>query len=147
MFFNIQDFSFSNIDRFSAASLVTRLTTDITNVQNAYQMIVRVAVRAPLMIIFSLAMTVYINARLSLTFLIAVPILGVGLYLIMNNAHPVFERVFKTYDRLNNMVQENLHGIRVVKSFVREDTEIHKFPSPSFLTLARRKKFWPLTCP
>ena len=127
MFYNVQGFSFSNIDKFSTASIVTRLTTDITNIQNAYQMIIRIAVRCPVMLIFSLIMAFSINHRLSLIFLACIPILGVGLYLIMSKAHPIFERVFKTYDKLNNVVQENLRGIRVVKSFVREDYEKEKF--------------------
>ncbi|MCC8168930.1 MAG: ABC transporter ATP-binding protein/permease [Oscillospiraceae bacterium] len=131
MFYNVQKFSFSNIDKFSTSSIVTRLTTDVTNVQNAYQMIIRVAVRSPLMLIFSMIMAFSINHRLSLIFLGAVPILGVGLYLIASNAHPIFERVFKIYDKLNNVVQENLHGIRVVKSYVREDYEEKKFKNVS----------------
>ena len=131
MFYNVQEFSFSNIDKFSTASLVTRLTTDISNIQNAYQMIIRIAVRAPLMLIFSLFMTFTIHARLALVFLAVTPLLAVGLYFIMTHAHPVFERVFRTYDRLNNVVQENLRGIRVVKSYVREDHEIGKFEAVS----------------
>ncbi len=127
MYYNVQNFSFSNIDKFSTASLVTRLTTDVTNVQNAYMMIVRVAVRSPVMLIFSLIMAFSINKELSLIYLAAIPFLGFGLYLIMSHAHPIFERVFRTYDKLNNMVQENLRGIRVVKSFVREDHEEKKF--------------------
>ena len=131
MFYNVQNFSFSNIDKFSASSIVTRLTTDITNVQNAYQMIVRIAVRGPIMIIFSLIMAFGINHKLSLVFLLAIPVLGGGLYFIMTHAHPIFERVFKIYDKLNNVVQENLRGIRVVKSFVREDYEEKKFKNVS----------------
>ncbi|WP_053984644.1 ABC transporter ATP-binding protein [Niameybacter massiliensis] len=131
MYHRIQDFSFYNIDKFSTASLVTRLTTDVTNVQNAYQMIIRVAVRGPIMLIFSLFMAFSINPTLSLIFLGAIPFLGFGLYLIIRNAHPIFERVFKTYDKLNNVVQENLRGIRVVKAFVRENEEIHKFDKVS----------------
>ena len=131
IFYNVQNFSFSNIDKFSTSSIITRLTTDVTNVQNAYQMIIRVAVRAPLMMIFSLIMAFNVNHKLSLMFLVAIPVLGVGLYLIMTNAHPIFERVFKIYDKLNNVVQENLHGIRVVKSFVREDYEEKKFKNVS----------------
>ena len=129
MFYNVQNFSFSNIDKFSASSIVTRLTTDITNVQNAYQMIVRIAVRGPIMIIFSLIMAFGINHKLSLVFLLAIPVLGGGLYFIMTHAHPIF--VFKIYDKLNNVVQENLRGIRVVKSFVREDFEEKKFKNVS----------------
>ena len=131
MFYNVQNFSFSNIDKFSASSIVTRLTTDITNVQNAYQMIVRIAVRGPIMIIFSLIMAFGINHKLSLVFLLAIPVLGGGLYFIMTHAHPIFERVFKIYDKRNNVVQENLRGIRVVKSFVREDFEEKKFKNVS----------------
>ena len=131
MFYRIQNFSFSNIDKFSTASLVTRLTTDVTRVQDAFQMIIRIAVRAPIMLIFSLIMAFAINAQLSLVVLLAIPILAVGLFLIMKNVHPVFERVFKKYDRLNNVVQENVSGMRVVKAFVREDHEIEKFKNIS----------------
>ncbi|MEG1431615.1 ABC transporter ATP-binding protein [Eubacterium sp.] len=127
LYYRVQDFSFSNIDKFSTASLVTRMTTDITNVQNAYMMIIRVAVRSPVMLVCALAMSFTLNAKLSLVFLCAIPVMAIGLYLIIRFAHPVFERVFKTYDKLNNVVQENLRGIRVVKSFVREDHEIEKF--------------------
>ena len=127
MFYNLQKFSFSNIDKYSTASIVTRLTTDVTNVQNAYQMIVRMAIRSPMMLIFSLAVSFSIDRQLSLIFLAAVPVLGFGLWLIMSRAHPIFERVFRTYDRLNRVVQENLRGIRVVKSFVREGYEVKKF--------------------
>ena len=125
MFYRVQGYSFSNIDKFSAASLVTRMTTDVTNVQNAYQMLIRVALRSPVMLIFSMA--IHLSAKLALIYLAAIPVLGVGLYFIMTRVHPIFERVFKTYDKLNNVTQENLHGIRVVKSFVREDHEIQKF--------------------
>lgn len=131
MFHNVQSFSFSNIDKFSVSSLVTRLTTDVTNMQNAYQMIIRIAVRSPLMMIFSLVMAIRISARLSLIFLCVLPLLALGLYYIVTHAHPIFERVFKTYDKLNNIVSENLHGIRVVKSFVREEHEKDKFNSVS----------------
>lgn len=131
MFHNVQDFSFSNIDTFSVSGLVTRVTTDVTNLQNAYQMIIRIAVRAPLMLIFSLAMTIRVNARLSMIFLAVVPLLGLGLGLIVKNAHPIFAKVFKIYDKLNRVVSENLSGIRVVKSFVREDKEKEKFNSVS----------------
>ncbi|MBP3447622.1 MAG: ABC transporter ATP-binding protein [Clostridia bacterium] len=127
MFHNVQNFSFSNIDKFSASSIVTRLTTDVTHLQNAYQMIIRVAVRSPMMLIFSLVMAFTVKADLALIFLAAVPVLAIGLYFIMTHAHPIFERVFKTYDKLNNVVQENLRGIRVVKAFVREDYEKKKF--------------------
>ena len=127
MYYNIQEYSFSNIDKFSTSSIITRLTTDVTNVQNSFQMILRMAVRAPLTLIFSIVMAMTINARISMVFVIALPILGLGIYTIMTRTHPIFQRVFKTYDKLNNVVQENLRGIRVVKSFVREDYEIGKF--------------------
>lgn len=131
MYNRVQEFSFSNIDKFSASSIVTRLTTDVTNLQNAYQMIIRVAVRSPIMLIFSLIMAFKVNASLALIFLAAVPVLGIGLFLIASRAHPIFERVFRTYDRLNNVVQENVRGIRVVKSFVREEHEKEKFGAVS----------------
>ena len=131
MFHNVQSFSFSNIDKFSDASIVTRLTTDVTNLQMAFQMIIRMAVRSPFMMIFSLVAAFGIDAKLSLIFLAAVPVLGVGLWLIMSRVHPIFEFVFKTYDRLNRVVQENLHGVRVVKTFVREDFEEKKFKDVS----------------
>ena len=127
MYYNVQNFAFSNIDRFSTASIVTRLTTDVTNVQMAYQMRKRMLFRAPVMLIFSMVMAFSINRELSLIFLCVAPVLGVGLYLIMSRAHPIFQRVFKTYDRLNRVVQENLRGIRVVKAFVREKHEEKKF--------------------
>ena len=131
MFHNVQSFSFSNIDKFSVSSLVTRLTTDVTNLQNAYQMIIRIAVRSPLMIIFSLIMAIRVSPRLSLIFVAVLPLLAIGLYFIVTHAHPIFKRVFKTYDKLNNIVSENLHGIRVVKAFVREDHEKEKFNNVS----------------
>jgi ATP-binding cassette subfamily B protein len=131
MYYAVQDFSFFNIDKFSAASLITRLTTDVTYVQNAYQMIIRIAVRSPVMFIFALLMAFSINPRLSLVFLAIIPFLGLGLYFIISHAYPIFRRVFKTYDRLNNVVQENLRGIRVVKTFVREEHEKSKFNSVS----------------
>ena len=127
MYYNVQNFSFSNIDKFSTGSIITRLTTDVTNVQMAFQMIIRIAVRSPIMLIFSVIMAFRINTELSMIFVVAIPVLAIGLYLIMSHAHPIFKRVFKTYDKLNNVVQENLKGIRVVKSFVREDFENDKF--------------------
>ena len=127
MFYNVQKFSFSNIDKFSTGSIITRLTTDVTNVQMAYQMIIRLAVRAPLMIVFALIFSFRIDRHLSLIFLATIPVLGIGLWLIMSNVHPIFVRVFNTYDRLNNVVAENLRGIRVVKSFIREEHEERKF--------------------
>ena len=131
MFHHLQVYSFSNIDKFSSAGLVTRLTTDVSNVQNAFMMIIRTLIRCPAMLIFAMVMSFRINHDISLIFLAVIPILGVGLYLIIKHVHPVFERVFKTYDRLNGVVQENLSGIRVVKIFVREDHEIEKFDTIS----------------
>ena len=131
MFHNVQRFSFANIDRFSVSSLVTRLTTDVTNLQNAYQMIIRITVRSPLMLIFSLIMAFRVNHRLSLIFLCVLPLLALGLGLIIKHAHPIFTRVFQTYDKLNRVVSENLHGIRVVKAFVREEYEKEKFNTVS----------------
>ena len=127
LYYKVQTFSFSNIDKFSTSSLVTRLTTDITNVQMAYQMIIRIAVRAPLMLIISLFFAFSINKSLSLIFLIVIPILGFGLLFISKKVHPIMERVFKRYDALNNVVEENVGAIRVVKSFVLEKEEIKKF--------------------
>lgn len=127
LYYKVQDFSFYNIDKFSTSSLVTRLTTDVTNVQNAYQMIIRTAVRAPLMIVISLISTISISAKLSLIFLILAPILAIGLFFIIKNVHPIMMKVFKRYDDLNNVVEENVSGIRVVKSFVMEEHEKEKF--------------------
>lgn len=127
LFYKLQEYSFSNIDKFSASSLVTRLTTDVTNVQNAYQMIIRVAFRAPFMMIFAMIMSFTMNAQLSWVFVAFIPFIALGLGIVTRFAHPIFSRVFKTYDKLNNVVQENLHGIRVVKSFVREEHEVEKF--------------------
>ena len=131
IYYNIQEFSFPNIDKFSTSSLVTRLTTDITNVQMAYQLIIRTAVRGPLMLGFSFIMVYSINPQLSLIFLIATPLLAVGLVSVIRTVHPVFVRVFKIYDKLNKVVQENLRGIRVVKSYVRGEHEIEKFKGVS----------------
>lgn len=131
MYYKIQEYSFANIDKFSTASIVTRLTTDVTNLQMAYQMIIRMAVRCPFMLVFALIASFSIDANLSFVFLVAIPILGFGLLFIANHVHPIFERVFRTYDKLNRVVQENLRGIRVVKSFTREDHEIEKFESIS----------------
>lgn len=127
MFQNIQSFSFSNIDKYSTAGLVTRLTTDITNVQNAYQMVVRLCTRAPIMLICAMFMAFKINSRLSMVFLGAALFLGVSLYLITKNVHPLFMKVFKKYDALNASVQENINAVRVVKAYVREEYEINKF--------------------
>ena len=131
MFERVQTFSFSNIDKFSTSSLVTRLTTDITNVQNAYQMVIRIAVRSPIMFISSIVMAWAISPKMATIFRCVIPILLIALFVIVKHAHPTFEKVFKTYDNLNNVVQENLMGIRVVKSFVREDYEIKKFEKVS----------------
>ena len=127
MYDNVQTFAFSNIDKFSTSSIATRLTTDVTNVQNAYQMIIRMAIRGPIMILFSMIVSFSINFDIALLFLILIPFLAVGLYFIIRAVNPVFKRVFRTYDDLNNIVQENLRGIRVVKSFNRQDHEIEKF--------------------
>ncbi len=127
LFKKVQTFSFSNIDRFSTASLVTRLTTDVTNTQNAFQMLIRMAVRSPVMLIGAAIMAIRINPELSAIFLVVIPILGISLFLIMSKAHPRFEAMMEKYDALNNSVQENLSAIRVVKAFVREDYEDKKF--------------------
>ena len=131
LFYHVQEFSFKDIDDFSSSSLVTRLTSDVSSVQNAFQMIIRMAVRAPLMLIFSIVMALRINARMALIFFAIVPFLAIGLLAIFRTAHPIFRRIFKKYDALNNSVQENVSGIRVVKSFVREDYEIEKFNKAS----------------
>ena len=131
LFYKVQDYGFSDIDTFSTSSLVTRLTTDVTNVQNAFQMIIRGAIRTPLMLVFSITMSLAISVKMSLIFLGIVPILGVALFGIFFYVHPIFKRIFKRYDALNNSVQENVAGIRVVKSFVREDYEIEKFNKAS----------------
>lgn len=127
LFFAIQNFSFADVDKFSSSSLVTRMTTDVTNLQNAFQMVIRIAVRAPLMIIFSFSMGFHINKKLALIFLAIVPVLGIVLFGITHYVNPIFNRIFKKYDALNSSVQENVSGIRVVKSFVREDYEENKF--------------------
>ena len=127
MYNNVQTFAFSNIDKFSTASIVTRLTTDVTNVQNAFQMLMRMAIRSPVMLIFSMIVSFRISRDISMTFLIILPILAVALFFIIRSVFPVFTRVFRTYDALNNVVQENVRGIRVVKSFNQEQHEIRKF--------------------
>ena len=131
LYYKVQDFSFSNIDKFSTSSLVTRLTTDVSNVQMAYQMLIRIAVRTPLMFIISLCFAISISAKLSIVFLIVVPIIVVGLFIISTKAHPYMKKVFDTYDHLNNVVEENVSGIRVVKSFVIEEEEKKKFGNVS----------------
>lgn len=131
LFYHIQEFSFANIDRFSGSSLVTRLTTDITNVQNAYQMIIRIAVRAPMMLIFSIIMAFNVSSQLASIFAILIPILTVILVVILHFGRPLFRKVFKRYDNLNRVVRENVRGIRVVKTYVRENEEINKFKTSS----------------
>ena len=127
LYFKTQDFAFADIDKFSSSSLVTRMTTDVSNVQNAYQMLIRMAVRAPLMTVFSVIMSMSINVRMSFIFLALLPVLAAALFGIFFYVHPIFKRIFKKYDALNNSVQENVGGIRVVKSFVREGYEKEKF--------------------
>lgn len=127
MFYSIQDFSFENIDKFMTSSLITRMTTDVTNVQNAYMMLIRVAVRSPLMLTFAFVMAFVMGGRMAWIFLVVVPILAIGLALVIYKTFPLFKKVFKKYDALNKSIQENIKGIRVVKSFVREDYEQKKF--------------------
>lgn len=127
MFYAIQNYSFENIDKFSTSSLVTRMTTDVSNVQFAYMMIIRTAIRSPLMLIFAFVMAFVMGGRMALIFLIVAPLLGVGLFLVARKTMPLFKRVFKKYDALNSSIQENVKGIRVVKSYVREDYEKQKF--------------------
>lgn len=127
MYDNVQTFAFSNIDKFSTASIVTRLTTDVTNIQNAYQMLLRMAVRGPVMLVFAMIVSFRINTTVALIFLAVIPIMALLLLLIICKVGPIFTRVFHTYDELNNVVQENVRGIRVVKSFNQEDHEIKKF--------------------
>ena len=131
LYYKIQEFSFANIDKFSTASIITRLTTDVSNVQMAFQMLTRIVVRTPLMLVFSLIMAFNINSKLSLIFLGLIPVVGLALGIISTKAHPIFERVFDKYDDLNNVVEENVRGIRVIKSFVLEDYEIEKFKTSS----------------
>lgn len=131
MYYNIQRFSFANIDRFSTPGLITRLTVDVGNVQNAYMMLIRMAVRCPLMLIFATSMTVSISPKLALIFAVIVPLLGVGLFLIIRKVFPIYTKAFKQYDAFNNSIQENVKGMRVVKSYVREDFEKKKFNKES----------------
>lgn len=150
MYYHIQGFSFANIDKFSTASLVTRLTTDVTNIQNAYMMIIRIAVRSPLMMLFALIMSWMINWKLALIFLIMIPVLGGGLTWIVFKSHPIFEKVFNEYDNLNGIVQENVSAIRVVKSFVREDHEKNKFQKIStklFQMFCKAERYMALNAP
>jgi len=131
MFYRVQNFSFSNIDRFSTASIVTRLTSDVANLQMTFQMMIRMAIRSPMMLILAMFSAMNINVRLSLVFCIALPVLVFALVMLVPFVFKIFDRVFKTYDKLNNVVRENVHGIRVVKSFVREEKETEKFTSIS----------------
>lgn len=131
MFYNVQNFSFSNIDKFSTASIVTRLTTDVNNVQQAFMMIIRMAVRSPFLFIFSFAFAFKINAKLASVFLLFIPVIAVAMVIILKIAHPLFKKVFKIYDKLNAVVEENVRGIRVVKSYIREEHEIGKFETIS----------------
>ena len=127
MFYRIQDFSFENIDKFSTSSLVTRMTTDVMNVQLAFMMLIRLAIRSPLMLIFSFTMAFIMGGKMALIFLVVIPILGIGLFAVIHKVNPLFKRVFRKYDALNNSIQENVKGMRVVKSFVRENYEKEKF--------------------
>ncbi|MEE0060191.1 MAG: ABC transporter ATP-binding protein [Acutalibacteraceae bacterium] len=150
MFYNVQKFSFSNIDKFSTSSIVTRLTTDVGNIQMAYQMSMVMAVRAPIMLIVAIVASFKINSQLAWIYVACVPIIGVAMLFLTRNAHPIFNRVFKTYDKLNNIVQENVRGIRVVKSFVREDYETKKFKDVSseiYNDFARAEKLMALANP
>ena len=127
MFKRVQKFSFGNIDKFSTSSLVTRMTSDITNVQNSFMMVIRTAVRSPFMLVFAIVMAFIMGGKLALTFVVVVPLLGIGLYLIGHFAMPAFRAVFKKYDKMNESVEENVRGMRVVKGFAREDYESKKF--------------------
>ena len=150
LYYKVQKFSFSNVDKFSTASIVTRLTTDVSNIQMAFQMITRIVVRTPLMLIFSLIMAFSINMKLSLIFLLLIPVVGIALYLIMSRVHPIFERVFKRYDDLNNVVEENVSGIRVVKSYLLEEREKRKFGNISteiYKDFTKAQKIMALTSP
>ena len=131
MYYKVQTFDFSNIDKFSTSSIVTRLTSDVANIQMSFQMMIRMAIRCPMMLILATVNAFSISPKLCVVYCVILPLLGLGLYLIMKSVLPIFDRVFKTYDKLNNVVQENIHGIRVVKSFVREDRETEKFSTVS----------------
>ena len=131
MYYNVQTFDFSNIDKLSTSSIVTRLTSDVANLQMGFQMLIRMAIRCPMMLILATSNAYSISPRLCLVYCVVLPLLGLGLYILMKTVYPIFDRVFRTYDKLNNVVQENLHGIRVVKSFVREDRETQKFTTVS----------------
>ena len=131
MYYRVQNFDFANIDKFSTSSIITRLTSDVANIQMCFQMLIRMAVRCPMMVILASINVYQLSPRLCLVYAITLPLLAVGLFLLIRLVHPIFTRVFKTYDNLNNVVQENLHGMRVVKSFVREDKESEKFMGTS----------------
>ena len=131
MFYKVQTYDFSNIDKFSTSSIVTRLTSDVANIQMTFQMMIRMAIRCPMMLILATVKAFTISPKLCIVYCVVLPLMGLGLYILMKTVHPIFERVFKTYDKLNNVVQENLHGMRVVKSFVREEKETGKFTSVS----------------
>lgn len=131
MYYKVQTYGFSNIDKFSASSIVTRLTTDVANIQQAFQVSIRMAIRCPMMLILALVMAFRISPKLCIVYCVVLPLLAVGLFSIIGMVRKIFDRVFKTYDKLNNVVQENLHGVRVVKSFVREDYETKKFTGVS----------------
>ena len=150
LYYKVQDFSFANIDKFETSSIITRLTTDVSNIQVAFQMLTRIAVRAPLMLGFSLIMTFTINVKLALIFLALIPILGIALYFIMGTVHPIFNRVFKKYDELNNVVEENVSGVRVVKSYLLEEKEKKKFGKISdeiYQDFSKAEKINALTMP
>ena len=150
MYDNVQTFAFSNIDKFSTSSIVTRLTTDVTNLQNAYQMIIKMAIRGPIMIVFAMVVSFGISREISLIFLLLIPVLAAGLIAIVRAVHPVFQRVFHTYDKLNNIVQEDLRGIRVVKSFNQQGYEIGKFNDISkkiYMDFAKAEQLLALNSP
>ena len=150
LYYKVQDFSFANIDKFSTASLVTRLTTDVSNVQQAFQMLTRITVRAPLMLVISVIMAININAELSMVLLIIVPIIAITLFFILRYVHPLMEKVFRKYDDLNEVVEENVSGIRVVKSFVIEEKEKKKFGKVSsdiYNTFSKAEKIMAFTMP
>ena len=131
MYYKVQDFDFGNIDKFSTASIVTRLTSDVANIQMTFQMLIRMAIRCPMMLILATANAFSVSPRLCIIYCVVLPLMGLGLFILIRIVFPIFDRVFKTYDKLNNVVQENVHGIRVVKSFVRESRETDKFTSVS----------------
>ena len=131
MYYKVQDFDFANIDKFSTASIVTRLTSDVANIQMTFQMMIRMAIRCPMMLILATTNAFSVSPRLCVIYCVVLPLMGLGLFILIRIVFPIFDRVFKTYDKLNNVVQENVHGIRVVKSFVRESRETDKFTSVS----------------